>query len=65
MSYIAESEEIEPSVEKILEGMEEFKQASYNRRNHNYSEWSDSHLDHLIDIEKMLLDIEMDLRKLL
>lgn len=62
MSILFADQEIEPAITKILEGIKEFKSAAQARK--ESKDWTDSHIDDLIKIEKQLLDIDLSLRRI-
>jgi len=62
MGYTLEAEEIEGSVETILEGIKGFKNAASARI--ASGDYTETHLLKLNRMQKALLDIEYDLQKL-
>lgn len=57
-----EDQALKPSIDKILEGIEEFNEAATKRIKSN--DWLDSHRSELNIIRKQLMDIELKLAKL-
>jgi len=60
MSYIPENQLLEPSIIKLLEGIEQFNKASDNRIN-NVTEWTSEHIEKLTEIKKELVDLHTKL----
>ena len=69
MSYTPEDQLLEPSLEKILEGIEEFNNAFTKRLEANdgsngHKEWSDEHIDELAEISAKFQTFKVKLTKL-
>lgn len=69
MSYTPEDQLLEPSLEKILEGIEEFNNAFTKRLEANDGsngpkEWSDEHIDELAEISAKFQTFKVKLTKL-
>lgn len=62
MSYRDEKQALEPALDKILSGIEEYSAAVSERV--KAEEWSDLHIFKITEIRKTLLDYELQLRKL-
>ena len=64
VSYTPEDQYLEPSLEKILEGIKEFNEAAQKRTEAGRSEWKQSHLDELRDLRIKFIMLEAELTKL-
>lgn len=60
MSYTPENQRLHPSIEKILEGIEEFQEAVNNRVN-NSSEWKNVHLHEITELSIELIKLKLKL----
>lgn len=63
MSYTADDERLNPSIDLMLEGMDAFHIAAQVRVE-NSASWSQSHLRELMRLRQTLLSIELELRHL-
>lgn len=61
MGYTPEEENIQDPIEKILEGIKEFQDASDKRLDND--EYKDIHKHDLKNMKKDLIDVAYDLRK--
>lgn len=62
MSVRDDKQALEPSIDKILEGIEEFSDAVSERV--KSGEWRELHTYKITEVRKKLLDYELELRKL-
>lgn len=63
MSYTPENEKIDPSVEKMLEGIKEFGECADRKLESGL--WSSAHIREVFDIKKDLIDLQLRLHALL
>ena len=67
MSYTSDEQKLEPSIYKILEGFEDFNSAANARHKQNAEtnkEWTDEHLDELVELQGEILKLKRKLQKL-
>jgi len=62
MGYRPEYQAINPPVEKILEGIEDFDAAAKKRAESN--EWSEEHITKLNELRKKLFELQIELEAL-
>lgn len=62
MGYAQENEQLSPSIDKILEGMEEFNNAVNDRI--KSGEWNSAHIQRLNELRKEFNDLQIEIYKL-